>query len=80
MVYLPSRYYPQQAWLIKLVAAGMILAMGISRMLLGMHWPTDVMGGYAAGACVLCASVYGYEGHAGLAHLVMQRWNARGEP
>ena len=57
LAYLLSLHYPRQAWLITLGAAGLILAIGASRMLLGVHWPTDVLGGYAAGACVLCAGV-----------------------
>ena len=57
LAYLLSLYYPREAWLIKLGAAGLILAIGASRMLMGVHWPTDVLGGYAAGACVLCAGV-----------------------
>jgi len=35
-----------------------------------VHWPTDVLGGYAAGACVLCAGVYWYEGHTGRTDLL----------
>jgi hypothetical protein len=39
-VYLLSRHYPQQVWLIKLVAAGMILTIGIRRMLQGLTGPS----------------------------------------
>jgi undecaprenyl-diphosphatase len=70
LAYLLGLHYPRQAWRIKLVAAGLILAIGASRMLLGVHWPTDVLGGYTAGACILCAGVYWYEGHTGLADLL----------
>ncbi len=33
------------------------LAIGLSRMALGVHYPTDVMGGYATGLVVYCAAV-----------------------
>lgn len=36
-------------WTIISVAALMILLIGVSRVLLGVHWLTDVAGGYAAG-------------------------------
>src|SRR3989442_4210012 len=77
LAYLLSLHYPRQAWLIKLGAAGLILAIGASRMLLGVHWPMDVLGGYAAGACVLCACVYWYEGRTGRTDLLKPRANER---
>jgi hypothetical protein len=46
MAYLLNRHYPQQTWLIKLVAAGMILAIGLSRVVLGVHCPADGLGGH----------------------------------
>jgi undecaprenyl-diphosphatase len=79
LAYLLSLHYPRQAWWIKLGAAGLILAIGASRMLLGVHWPTDVLGGYAAGACVLCAGVYWYEGHTGRTDLLKPHANVGGD-
>ncbi|RAV06549.1 phosphatase PAP2 family protein [Paenibacillus sp. YN15] len=36
-------------------AASLILAIGLSRIYLGVHYPSDVLGGYAASACWIAA-------------------------
>lgn len=50
-------------------AALLILAVGISRLYLGVHYLSDVMGGYAVGALWLSACISGLE--------VVRRWKAR---
>ncbi len=53
----------QTGWRIKLyilsVATGLTVLIGISRLYIGVHWPTDVLAGWVAGAAwaLLCAMV-----------------------
>ena len=47
------------------IAVAFVLAMGISRVYLGAHYPSDVLGGYAAGAgwAAICVGVRGVVKH-----------------
>ena len=49
----------------QLAAAAMILVTGLSRVMLGVHWPTDVIGGWMLGAAfaLLAASVIVFRRH-----------------
>jgi undecaprenyl-diphosphatase len=53
-----SRMGPFRGWrLVQALAALMILGIGFSRIYVGAHWPTDVLGGYLWGATFLLAAV-----------------------
>ena len=40
-------------WAVRSVSVAMVLLTGLSRVYLGVHWPSDVIGGYAVGGVVL---------------------------
>ena len=53
--YLAPRLIPDRraVWGVRLASVIMVLLGGMSRVYLGVHWPSDVMGGYVVGAVVL---------------------------
>lgn len=50
----------KERW-IKIVGIGTLLLIGTSRLYLRVHWPTDVLAGWALGACVALLFHYAYE-------------------
>lgn len=61
--YLLSVYFPRWRWLIGILTLLLVTLIGLSRLYLGVHWPTDVVAGYSAGfvwlvACVLSLEVW----------------------
>ncbi len=53
-----ARLEPRLRRLAALLTPLLALLVGVSRVYLGVHWPTDVLAGFAAGACLLFAGVY----------------------
>lgn len=61
--YIITTKFPQQQKLIIILTAILIVTIGFSRLYLGVHWPTDVIAGYAAGfvwliACILSLKIW----------------------
>ena len=49
LAYLFATRFPRYSWLIYSLTVGLILAIGLSRLYLGVHWPTDIIAGYGIG-------------------------------
>lgn len=58
------RLYPElPRWALYPVLGVLVLLIGLSRILLGVHWPTDVLAGFAAGGAMVIAM-----------GVILQRW------
>lgn len=47
----------------QLAAGLLVFGIGVSRVVLGANWATDVLGGFAGGLLILWATIYWYEGN-----------------
>lgn len=54
---LMARIYPQRRWPLRIGAAILISLIGFSRVYLGVHWPTDVLGGFMIGSVLVYAGI-----------------------
>ena len=55
--YVFAKLYPRYSAAIYAFAVFMILSIGFSRLYLGVHWPTDIVGGYAIGFLWIMACI-----------------------
>jgi undecaprenyl-diphosphatase len=61
--YLLGSRFPKQRWWIYSLTVVLVAAIGLSRLYLGVHWPTDIIAGYTAGlvwliTCILSLEVW----------------------
>ena len=62
LIFLIGEYVSHRGFRIglQLFLAGVILLLGLFRMLAGEHWPSDLIGGYMAGALALWVVIWAY--------------------
>lgn len=61
LAYLLAIRFPRRQSLIYVLAILLIISIGFSRLYLGVHWPTDVVAGYAAGLVWLMTCILSLE-------------------
>lgn len=58
--FLLADFYPKRKWLFVICAATVSFLIGISRIYLDAHWPSDVLAGFAAGWMIVSAVAHWY--------------------
>ncbi|MBD1827889.1 phosphatase PAP2 family protein [Microcoleus vaginatus GB1-A2] len=59
--YFLATRFPKQGWFIYSLTVVLVAAIGLSRLYLGVHWPTDVIAGYTAGLVWLITCILSLE-------------------
>jgi undecaprenyl-diphosphatase len=57
IAFIISRELPRSRWVLFAAASALVLSIGVSRVFLGVHWATDVLAGFAAGAFAVLVGV-----------------------
>jgi membrane-associated phospholipid phosphatase len=68
-----ARLTPQHRRLLVITLPAFIFMIGFSRVFLGVHWPTDVLAGFAAGGFLLLAGAITLDGLPSVAEAVASR-------
>ncbi|MEU9980671.1 phosphatase PAP2 family protein [Streptomyces sp. NPDC050856] len=63
LLWLLARYGADRRgwWAVAVIGAVSVLGVGLTRVYLGVHWATDVLGGWLLGVCVVAVAVLTYE-------------------
>lgn len=61
LVFMLARAYPGARWPLRVAVSIFIFLIGLSRVYLDVHWPTDVIAGFALGFLVLSALLRWYD-------------------
>jgi undecaprenyl-diphosphatase len=56
--FLLEAVFPRYRWYFRVISAALVLLIGVSRIYLGVHWPSDVLAGFAAGMVIVFAAAY----------------------
>ena len=59
IAYAFARLYPRSRTPLAIIAPMFALALGLSRPYLGVHWPTDVLAGFALDTLILVGGIRG---------------------
>jgi undecaprenyl-diphosphatase len=58
--FLLEAVFPRYRWYFRLISVVLVCLIGVSRIYLGVHWPSDVLAGFAAGMVIVFATAYWY--------------------